>query len=246
MLINIDTKTRGLMNLTKDKILVIEDEKKIARIITMELEYEGYEVHAEHAGEQGLEKVLAGNWDLVLLDVMLPEISGLEILRRMRNASVNVPVILLTARDSIPDKVTGLDLGANDYMTKPFQIEELLARIRASLRISKMHMKQEQEKILQVDDLQVFVKSYSVKRANIDIELTPREFELLLYLMENKNIVLSREQILNHVWGYDFMADTNVVDVYIRYLRKKIDYEFEKQLIQTIRGIGYVIKDTTI
>lgn len=246
MLINIDTKTRGLMNLTKDKILVIEDEKKIARIITMELEYEGYEVHAEHAGEQGLEKVLAGNWDLVLLDVMLPEISGLEILRRMRNASVNVPVILLTARDSIPDKVTGLDLGANDYMTKPFQIEELLARIRASLRISKMHMKHEQEKILQVDDLQVFVKSYSVKRANIDIELTPREFELLLYLMENKNIVLSREQILNHVWGYDFMADTNVVDVYIRYLRKKIDYEFEKQLIQTIRGIGYVIKDTTI
>lgn len=246
MLINIDTKTRGLMNLTKDKILVIEDEKKIARIITMELEYEGYEVHAEHAGEQGLEKVLAGNWDLVLLDVMLPEISGLEILRRMRNASVNVPVILLTARDSIPDKVTGLDLGANDYMTKPFQIEELLARIRASLRISKMHMKHEQEKILQVDDLQVFVKSYSVKRANIDIELTPREFELLLYLMENKNIVLSREQILNHVWGYDFMADTNVVDVYIRYLRKKIDYEFEKKLIQTIRGIGYVIKDTTI
>lgn len=234
------------MNLTKDKILVIEDEKKIARIITMELEYEGYEVHAEHAGEQGLEKVLAGKWDLVLLDVMLPEISGLEILRRMRNASVNVPVILLTARDSIPDKVTGLDLGANDYMTKPFQIEELLARIRASLRISKMQMKQEQEKILQVDDLQVFVKSYSVKRANIDIELTPREFELLLYLMENKNIVLSREQILNHVWGYDFMADTNVVDVYIRYLRKKIDYEFEKQLIQTIRGIGYVIKDTTI
>ncbi|MDK8641195.1 response regulator transcription factor [Niallia taxi] len=232
--------------MTKDKILVIEDEKKIARIITMELEYEGYEVHAEHAGEQGLEKVLAGNWDLVLLDVMLPEISGLEILRRMRNASVNVPVILLTARDSIPDKVTGLDLGANDYMTKPFQIEELLARIRASLRISKMHMKHEQEKILQVDDLQVFVKSYSVKRANIDIELTPREFELLLYLMENKNIVLSREQILNHVWGYDFMADTNVVDVYIRYLRKKIDYEFEKQLIQTIRGIGYVIKDTTI
>ncbi len=246
MLFNIDTKTRGLMNLTKDKILVIEDEKKIARIITMELEYEGYEVHAEHAGEQGLEKVLAGKWDLVLLDVMLPEISGLEILRRIRNASVNVPVILLTARDSIPDKVTGLDLGANDYMTKPFQIEELLARIRASLRISKMQMKQEQEKILQVDDLQVFVKSYSVKRANIDIDLTPREFELLLYLMENKNIVLSREQILNHVWGYDFMADTNVVDVYIRYLRKKIDYEFEKQLIQTIRGIGYVIKDTTI
>jgi len=232
--------------LTKDKILVIEDEKKIARIITMELEYEGYEVHAVHTGEKGLEKVLEGGWSLVLLDVMLPELSGLEVLRRIRNASVHVPVILLTARDSIPDKVAGLDLGANDYMTKPFQIEELLARIRASLRVSKMQWKQEQEKILQVDDLKVFVKSYSVKRADIEIELTPREFELLLYLMENKNIVLSREQILNHVWGYDFMADTNVVDVYIRYLRKKIDYQFNTQLIQTIRGVGYVIKDPSI
>lgn len=232
--------------MTKDKILVIEDEKKIARIITMELEYEGYEVHAVHTGEKGLEKVLEGGWSLVLLDVMLPELSGLEVLRRIRNASVHVPVILLTARDSIPDKVAGLDLGANDYMTKPFQIEELLARIRASLRVSKMQWKQEQEKILQVDDLKVFVKSYSVKRADIEIELTPREFELLLYLMENKNIVLSREQILNHVWGYDFMADTNVVDVYIRYLRKKIDYQFNTQLIQTIRGVGYVIKDPSI
>jgi len=232
--------------LTKDKILVIEDEKKIARIITMELEYEGYEVHAVHTGEKGLEKVLEGGWSLVLLDVMLPELSGLEVLRRIRNASVHVPVILLTARDSIPDKVAGLDLGANDYMTKPFQIEELLARIRASLRVSKMQWKQEQEKILQVDDLKVFVKSYSVKRADIEIELTPREFELLLYLIENKNIVLSREQILNHVWGYDFMADTNVVDVYIRYLRKKIDYQFNTQLIQTIRGVGYVIKDPSI
>ena len=232
--------------MTKDKILVIEDEKKIARIITMELEYEGYEVHAVHTGEKGLEKVLEGGWSLVLLDVMLPELSGLEVLRRIRNASVHVPVILLTARDSIPDKVAGLDLGANDYMTKPFQIEELLARIRASLRVSKMQWKQEQEKILQVDDLKVFVKSYSVKRADIEIELTPREFELLLYLIENKNIVLSREQILNHVWGYDFMADTNVVDVYIRYLRKKIDYQFNTQLIQTIRGVGYVIKDPSI
>lgn len=232
--------------MTKDKILVIEDEQKIARIITMELEYEGYEVHAVHTGEKGLEKVLEGGWSLVLLDVMLPELSGLEVLRRIRNASVHVPVILLTARDSIPDKVSGLDLGANDYMTKPFQIEELLARIRASLRVSKLQWKQEQEKILQVDDLKVFVKSYSVKRADVDIELTPREFELLLYLMENKNIVLSREQILNHVWGYDFMADTNVVDVYIRYLRKKVDYQFNSQLIQTIRGVGYVIKDSSI
>ncbi|MEK4667552.1 response regulator transcription factor [Niallia sp. FSL R7-0271] len=230
----------------KDKILVIEDEQKIARIITMELEYEGYEVHAEHSGVKGLEKVLEGGWSLVLLDVMLPELSGLEVLRRIRNAAVHVPVILLTARDSIPDKVAGLDLGANDYMTKPFQIEELLARIRASLRVSKMQWKQEQEKVLEVDDLKVFVKSYSVKRADIDIELTPREFELLLYLMENKNIVLSREQIMNHVWGYDFMADTNVVDVYIRYLRKKIDYQFDRQLIQTIRGIGYVIKESSI
>ncbi|PKG22401.1 response regulator transcription factor [Niallia nealsonii] len=229
--------------MTKEKILIIEDEQKIARVLSMELEFEGYATESVYTGTEGLNKVMESPWSLVLLDVMLPEISGLEVLRRIRNAGNNVPVILLTARDSIPDKVAGLDVGANDYVTKPFQIEELLARIRASLRVQQQILKQEQEKILQVEDLQVFVKSYAVMRANKKIDLTPREFELLVYLLENKNIVLSREQILNNVWGYDYIGDTNVVDVYIRYVRKKMDYPFQKALIQTVRGVGYLIKE---
>lgn len=229
--------------MSKEKILIIEDERKIARVLTMELEYEGYETSAEYTGVEGLERATREKWDLILLDVMLPGLSGLEVLRRLRNASNNVPVILLTARDSIPDKVTGLDQGANDYITKPFQIEELLARIRACLRINKTQKNHDTEQILQVDDLKVFVQAYRVQRADQEIDLTPREFELLLYLLQNKNIVLTREQILNHVWGFDHLGDTNLVDVYIRYVRKKIDYQFEKQLIQTIRGVGYIIKD---
>ncbi len=211
----------------KEKILIIEDEQKIARVITMELEYEGYDVCIENTGTTGLERVMKEDCSLVLLDVMLPGLSGLEVLRRIRNGNNNVPVILLTARDSIPDKVAGLDLGANDYVTKPFQIEELLARIRAALRISQQQIKKEQEKVLTVADLQVFVKSYRVIRENIEIDLTPREFELLVYLLENKNIVLTREQILTNVWGYDYLGDTHVVDVYIRYVRIKIDHQFE-------------------
>ncbi|GKU82793.1 response regulator transcription factor [Niallia sp. NCCP-28] len=230
--------------MTKEKILIIEDEQKIARVLSMELEFEGYTAESVHTGTEGLKKVMESSWSLVLLDVMLPEISGLEVLRRIRNCGNNVPVILLTARDSIPDKVAGLDVGANDYVTKPFQIEELLARIRAILRVQQQIMKQEQEKILQVEDLQVFVKSYVVMRENKEIDLTPREFELLVYLLENKNIVLSREQILNNVWGYDYIGDTNVVDVYIRYVRKKVDYPFKKALIQTVRGVGYIIKES--
>lgn len=232
--------------LTKEKILIVEDEQKIARVLAMELEFEGYETESVHTGAEGLKKAMETTWSLVLLDVMLPEISGLEVLRRIRNGGNHVPVILLTARDSIPDKVAGLDLGANDYVTKPFQIEELLARIRASLRVQQQMVKQEQEKVLQVEDLQVFVKSYEVMRAHTKIELTPREFELLVYLLENKNIVLSREQILNNVWGYDYIGDTNVVDVYIRYVRKKVDYPFSKALIQTVRGVGYMIKDAIL
>ncbi|WP_445487183.1 response regulator transcription factor [Niallia sp. 03133] len=229
----------------RDKILIVEDERKIARVISMELEYEGYDVEAEFTGAKGLERVMNEDWNLVLLDVMLPELSGLEVLRRIRNSNNNVPVILLTARDSIPDKVVGLDLGANDYVTKPFQIEELLARIRSALRISQHLHKQEQEKVLEVFDLKVFVKSYRVIRANEEIDLTPREFELLVYLLENKNIVLTREQILSNVWGYDYMGDTNIVDVYIRYVRKKIDYHFSFPIIHTVRGVGYMVKGDT-
>jgi len=231
--------------MTKEKILIIEDDKKIARVLSMELEYEGYEIVAELTGSKGLERILNEQWNLVLLDVMLPELSGLEVLRRVRNASVQVPIILLTARDSVPDKVAGLDLGANDYVTKPFQIEELLARIRANLRTSAIHEQKEQMKIFKIDDLEVHVQSYRTWRNGDEIELTPREFELLVYLLENKNIVVTREQILNHVWGYSFEADTNVVDVYIRYIRKKIDYPYDRPIIQTIRGVGYMIKDGT-
>ena len=228
----------------KEKILIIEDDKKIARVLSMELEYEGYEVAAEYSGSKGLERMLQEAWDLVLLDVMLPEMSGLEVLRRVRNASKQIPVILLTARDSIPDKVAGLDLGANDYVTKPFQIEELLARIRAILRTSAVVQEQkEQTKVFKIEDLEVHVQAYRAWRNGQELELTPREFELLVYLLENKNIVVTREQILNNVWGYNFEADTNIVDVYIRYVRKKIDYPFDRPIIQTIRGIGYIIKD---
>lgn len=230
----------------KDKILIIEDDKKIARVLSMELEYEGYEIAAEYTGSKGLERITQENWDIVLLDVMLPELSGLEVIRRVRNANNHVPVILLTARDSIPDKVAGLDLGANDYITKPFQIEELLARIRAVLRVASVLEKKEQKKIFTIEDLEVHVQSYRAFRNGIELELTPREFELLVYLLENKNIVVSREQILNQVWGYHFEADTNIVDVYIRYVRKKVDYPFDRPIIQTVRGIGYIIKDSSV
>lgn len=227
----------------KDKLLIIEDEKKIARVLSMELEHEGYEVSVEFAGLKGLEKAMSEEWSLILLDVMIPELSGLEVLRRIRNGGNQVPIILLTARDSVPDKVAGLDLGANDYLTKPFQIEELLARIRAILRVHAANRKNQEEQVLIVDDVKVYLPSYRVTRNNQEIDLTPREFELLVYLLENKNIVLTREKILNRVWGYNYEADTNVVDVYIRYIRKKVDYPFERPIIQTIRGVGYIIKD---
>jgi two-component system, OmpR family, response regulator len=231
----------------KARILIIEDEDKIARLLEMELGHEGYEAERASTGREGLEKALLGGWSVILLDIMLPEISGTEVLRRLRQTDESTPVILLTARDATPDKVSGLDQGANDYVTKPFVIEELLARIRTCIR----HRKPEeagmngadQASVLSTGDLTVNRKKREVIREQTHIELTPKEFELLLYLMENRNQVLSREQIINQVWGYDFVGDTNVVDVYIRYLRKKIDYPFKVQLIQTYRGVGYSIKE---
>ncbi|GED14130.1 response regulator transcription factor [Aneurinibacillus migulanus] len=226
-----------------ERILLVEDESKIARVITLELEYEGYKVDTAETGTVGFEKFTNGQWDLVLLDVMLPGLSGTEVLRRIRASGDMTPVILLTARDSIPDKVSGLDLGANDYITKPFQIEELLARIRACLRTSKMIKKETNGQALTVADLHLNEKTRIVTRSSVDIELTPREFDLLLYLMQHQNQVLNREQILTNVWGFDYYGDTNVVDVYIRYLRKKIDHSFAIPLIHTVRGIGYVLKE---
>jgi two-component system, OmpR family, response regulator len=179
------------------------------------------------------------------LDVMLPGLSGIELLRRIRKNDLNTPVILLTAKSSVEDKVSGLDLGANDYITKPFQIEELLARIRAAFRIKHVEQPQNEDSsdLLRFADLSIDQKSREVLRAGEPIELTPREFDLLVYLMVHKRQVLSRDQILEAVWGYDFFGDTNVVDVYIRYVRKKIDLPHLPSLIHTVRGIGYVMKD---
>lgn len=225
----------------KGHILIVEDEEKIARVLQLELEYEGYSVTIKHNGTEGLDAAAKGGHSLVLLDVMLPGLSGLEVLRRLRKTDQQTPVILLTARDSIPDKVTGLDIGANDYITKPFEIEELLARIRAALRQNGTKT-EDIGTFLTYDDLRVNEKTREVRRGDKEVELTPREFDLLVYMLKHPQQVLTREQILSSVWGFDYIGDTNVVDVYIRYIRKKLDYPYEKQLIHTIRGVGYAIK----
>ncbi|MBO1004100.1 response regulator transcription factor [Pseudogracilibacillus auburnensis] len=225
------------------KILIVEDEQKLSRVIELELQYEGYETKIADNGKDALRFMQEETWDLVLLDIMIPELSGMEVLRRLRRTDDHTPVILLTARDQVHDKVSGLDLGANDYVTKPFQIEELLARIRAHLRRPiEVTRKSEQ---LTVGELSVDLHTRQVIRSETEIELTPREYDLLVYLMKNKNIVLSREQIMEQVWGYDYYGDTNVVDVYIRYVRQKVDKEFDIPYIQTVRGVGYTIKDVS-
>lgn len=228
------------------KILIIEDEDKIARVLQLELQYEGYEASRAEDGRKGLELALAEQWDLILLDIMLPELSGLEVLRRLRQSGSNVPVILLTARDAVPDRVSGLDQGANDYVTKPFAIEELLARIRNLLRLTTQQQTavETESAILQVDDLQINVRSREVTRGDQSIELTPKEFELLYYLIQHKGEVRTREDIITDVWGYEFVGDTNIVDVYIRYLRQKIEKGFPGKFIHTIRGVGYLVKDS--
>ncbi|ETT30720.1 MULTISPECIES: response regulator transcription factor [unclassified Paenibacillus] len=225
-------------------ILVVEDEVRIARLLQIELECEGYRVSIAGSGHQGLEMYQEQQPDLLLLDVMLPGFSGIELLRRIRSGDPDTPVLLLTAKSSVEDKVSGLDLGANDYITKPFQIEELLARVRAALRLATGQRREEAVNLLLADDLELNEATREVKRAGRSIELTPREFDLLVYLLKNKRQVLNREQIMAAVWGYDYYGDTNIVDVYIRYVRKKITLGHEPELIQTVRGVGYVLKDT--
>jgi DNA-binding response OmpR family regulator len=221
------------------KILLVEDEEKLARFVELELCYEGYSVVKAFNGRTGCELALSERFDLILLDIMLPELNGMEVLRRIRRGS-SVPVIMLTARDSVTDKVSGLDLGADDYVTKPFAIEELLARIRAALR--KSAAKQEGE-ILSAGRLQMETGRHTVTVDGQTIDLTKREFDLLHYLLKNKGLVLSRETLLDNVWDYEFDGGTNAVDVYIRFLRGKIDDVFGVKLIHTVRGVGYVIKD---
>lgn len=223
------------------KILIIEDEVEIMSFLKLELTHEGYEVDTAYDGRTGLEKIENGDYDLVLLDIMLPGLNGIEVCRRARRFT-GVPIIMLTARDQINDKVTGLDTGADDYLTKPFSIEELMARMRNLLK-RKSTIKEENS-ILSSKNLTINQESCEVKVNNVIIELTKKEYQLLEYLLQNKNHVLTREQILNVVWGYDYFGNTNVVDVYIRYLRTKLDDCFNEKYITTIRGTGYIIKES--
>lgn len=224
-----------------EKILIVEDEEKLARFIELELEHEGYQVSKALDGREGLASFEAGSFDLILLDIMLPALSGIEVLRRIRQAS-EIPVILLTARDAVVDKVTGLDGGADDYITKPFAIEELLARIRVALRKNTLPTK-EADDTLRAGRLSLNSASREVKVDKQIVELTRREFDLLEFLLQNKNIVMERTTLLDRIWGYDFTGETNSVDVYIRYLRSKLEEPYNLKLIQTVRGVGYVIRD---
>ena len=221
----------------KERILLVEDEEKLARFVELELSYEGYEVKKAADGRAGLELAESGNFELILLDVMLPGLNGLEVLRRWR-PHASVPVILLTARDAVADKVTGLDGGADDYVTKPFAIEELLARIRATLRKNRP-----EQGASRIGRLCLDPARHIVLMDDAELTLTKREFDLLQLLMENKGIVLSRDVLLQRVWGYDYQGETNTVDVYIRFLRQKIDEAFGVKYIHTVRGVGYVLRE---
>lgn len=225
-----------------EKILIVEDEEKIARFLELELQHEGYGVEKAVNGREGLDKALTGAYALMVLDVMLPELNGFEVLRRLRKNS-DMPVIMLTARDTVMDKVAGLDGGADDYMTKPFAIEELLARIRLALKKRKGVSTVQVENQLSCRGLTMDIQRYEVTYAGNKVELTHREFELLKVLLENRNIVISRDTLLEKVCGYDYLGETNIIDVYVRYLRSKLDDVYQVKWIQTVRGVGYVIRD---
>ena len=225
-------------------ILIVEDEPKIARFTQLELEHEGFRTSIEGNGRRAYERIIQEDYDVVLLDVMLPEMDGFEICQKVRELS-DVPIIMLTARDDIEDKVNGLDIGADDYLTKPFAIKELLARIRLILRRKSVAQEKEEPRgeVLQVKNLKIIPAQYEVIVGNTKVSLTKKEYDLLEYLVRNKRVVLTREQILSTVWGYDYAGDTNVVDVYIRYLRSKLGDKFGEKYIHTMRGIGYVVKE---
>lgn len=222
----------------EDKILIIEDDEKISRLIEMELKFEGYETEKAYDGRDGLEKALKKDCVLVLLDLMLPKMNGIEVCKRIREVS-QVPIIILTAKDEVTDKVIGLDYGADDYMTKPFSNEELIARIKALLRRVNHVSKPD---VFVYEDLKIDYKTYEVYRGDKLISLSKKEFELLDYLVLNKGIVLSRNKILEEVWGYDYVGNDNILDLYIKYVRDKIDKNYDRKFIQTIRGVGFIFK----
>jgi heavy metal response regulator len=219
------------------RILLIEDEKKVARFIKKGLEEEHYAVDAAYDGETGLYMTEINEYDLVVLDLMIPKIDGLEVLKRIRGNKNNVPILVLTAKDTVEDIVKGLDSGCDDYLTKPFEFKEFLARIRALLRREKA----EKEPALKIADLTLSLVTHKVTRGEKEVELTSKEYALLEYFMRNPDKVLTRTLISEHVWDYHFDSMTNVIDVYVNYLRKKIDKGFEPKLIHTIRGVGYTL-----
>lgn len=226
-----------------DRILIVEDEEKLNRMIELELKYEGYETGKALDGRTGLDMALSGGYDLVLLDIMLPGLNGLEVLRRIRKESERLPVILLTARDTTMDKVSGLDSGADDYVTKPFAIEELLARIRTALRKhAKAAAAPAEENAYTVQNVRLEKDARRVLVNGTEVKLTRKEFDLLECLMEHRGKVMDRSSLLEQVWGYDFAGETNSVDVVVRFLRSKIDEPYGLTLIETVRGVGYVIR----
>lgn len=221
------------------RILIAEDEKSLNRIIAKQLKASGYSVDCAFNGEEAYDLISMTDYDAAVFDVMMPKIDGFSLLKKIRNEGNNLPVLFLTARDSIEDRVEGLDIGADDYLVKPFAFEELLARIRVLIRKNSVS----KSNIITVADLTVDISSRNVTRGDKDISLSAKEYELLQYLAVNNGIVLSREKIEDHIWNYDYEGGTNVVDVYIRYLRKKIDDGFDKKLIHTVRGMGYVLRE---
>ena len=222
------------------KILVVEDEKKVASFLKKGLEQEYYSVDVAFDGKEGLNYIFSNEYDLIILDIMLPFMDGISLLKKIRKEKIGTPILMLTAKDTVDDKVTGLDSGADDYLAKPFAFEELLARIRALMR----RKEESKSLILAVDNLSLDTQTHKVMRGGKEIILTPKEYSILEYLLRNKNNVVSRMKLTDHVYEYHFDPDTNVIDVYINKLRNKIDKDFKYQLLHTIRGIGYMIKDT--
>ncbi|HVO73399.1 MAG TPA: response regulator transcription factor [Ignavibacteriaceae bacterium] len=222
------------------KILVVEDEKKVASFIKKGLEEEYYTVDAAYDGREGLRLAASGDYDLMILDIMMPYMDGISLLKEIRKENIKVPIMILTAKTVVGNKVEGLDSGADDYLTKPFAFDELIARVRALLRRASLTP----EKTLKVGDLEIDTESHRVKRNGNEIMLTPKEYSILEYLTRNKNKIISRTKLIEHVYDYHFDPDTNVIDVHINKLRNKIDKGSDKQLLCTVRGIGYMIKNS--
>lgn len=219
------------------RVLIVEDEPRIIEFIKQGLEEEGYIVDSAPDGETGLSYAISSDYDVIILDVMLPKLDGFEVCRELRGRGLATPIIMLTARDAVSDRVEGLNIGADDYLTKPFAFEELLARVRAVARRNKVDL----ANVIKIADLEINLDKRAVSRAGREIELTAREFSLLEYLAVNRNKALSRTKIMENVWGFDYDTETNVLDVYVRYLRQKLDDGFEPKLIKTVRGLGYMV-----